>query len=364
MIRECSKCLHNDEYDKEITFSSKGVCNYCTKTSEDLDNVTKNFPLYDSVIQKIKSSKGKNGYDCILGMSGGVDSSYLAHIAKKEELNPLIVHFDNGWNTELSVDNIHKIIEKNKFDLHSLIVDWDEFKDIQKSVIKSGVVDIEMVTDHAIGATLFKLAKEKNIRYIISGSNVATESVMPASWSWSQRDFRNIKYIHKKFGTKKIKTFPHFPISRFLGKYSGNNIEFIHLLNYFPYKKFEAIKVLKDEYDWREYGGKHYESFFTKFYQAYILPKKFNIDKRIAHLSALIRNKEITKEQAKIEIMKPIIEPNELKRDLEYFCKKLEFSLAEFDEIMKMPPKNHNEYKNDYEISSILMKIKKFLFRE
>ena len=130
MIRECSKCLHNDEYDKEITFSSKGVCNYCTKTSEDLDNVTKNFPLYDSVIQKIKSSKGKNGYDCILGMSGGVDSSYLAHIAKKEELNPLIVHFDNGWNTELSVDNIHKIIEKNKFDLNLLIVDWDEFKDI------------------------------------------------------------------------------------------------------------------------------------------------------------------------------------------------------------------------------------------
>ena len=186
---------------------------------------------------------------------------------------------------------------------------------------------------------------------------------MPSGWSWSKTDFRNIKYIHKEFGSKRIKTYPHFPISRFFGKYSGNNIEFIHLLNYMPYKKFKAIKILKDEYGWREYGGKHYESAFTKFYQAYILPNKFNIDKRVAHLSALIRNGEITKEEAKNEMMKPIVELSELKRDLNYFCKKLDFSLAEFDEIMKMPPKLHDEYKNDGEISDILIKIKKFLFR-
>ncbi len=362
MITECSKCLHTDEHDNEIKFDINGECSYCTKTALDLKEVESNYSKFNEIINQIKNSRSPDGYDCILGMSGGVDSSFVAHLAKINNLNPLIVHFDNGWNSELSVDNIYKIVKKNNFDLYTLVVDWDEFKDIQKSVIKSGVVDIEMVTDHAIGATLLKLAKERKIRYMLSGSNVATESVMPSDWSWSQTDFRNIKYIQKEFGTKKIKTFPHFPISRFLGRFSPEKTEFVHILNYYPYKKYEAIKILEDCYDWREYGGKHYESTFTKFYQAYILPKKFKIDKRIAHLSALIRNGEISKKMAKEEIESPLYSEKDLKVDMIYFCKKLDFSIEEFEKIMKQDPVPHDFYKNDRSVTKFLISLKNKLF--
>ena len=347
-FQECNTCLQNNEYDKNIFFNSEGTCSYCLAVKPRYDEIERNKPKLDSIINKIKlAGKGKK-YDCIIGMSGGVDSSYVAHLCKIYELRPLVVHFDNGWNSELAVDNVYKIINKNNFNLHTLVVDWEEFKDLQRSYIMADVVDIEVPTDHAITASLARLSKKHNIKYIISGGNIATESGMPEEWSWRKADLINLKDIHSKFGKIKLKTFPVFSsFNLFFQRFFNIGAERIDILDYLDYKKNKAIDILKKEYDWREYGGKHYESFFTKFYQAHILPTKFNIDKRITHLSSMIRNGEITKKQAKEEIALELYDPIELERDKEYFCKKLDFSLSEFDEILYRKPKPHLYYKSD-----------------
>ena len=209
-IKSCVNCLQNDEYDKNITFNEDGICNYCLDVIPNYEEVKKNYKKLPKVINKIKKAgKGKK-YDCIIGMSGGVDSSYVAHLCKIHELKPLVVHFDNGWNSELAVDNVYKIISKNNFDLFTLVVDWEEFKDLQRAFIKSDVVDIEVPTDHAITASLVKLSKQHKIKYMISGANVATESGMPPDWSWRKADLINIKDIQKKFGKEKLRTFPTY----------------------------------------------------------------------------------------------------------------------------------------------------------
>lgn len=347
-IKSCVICIQNDEHDKNITFNEDGICNYCLEVMPKYEEVKKNYKKLPKVINKIKKAgKGKK-YDCIIGMSGGVDSSYVAHLCKIHELKPLVVHFDNGWNSELAVDNVYKIISKNNFDLFTLVVDWEEFKDLQRAFIKSDVVDIEVPTDHAITASLVKLSKQHKIKYMLSGANVATESGMPPDWSWRKADLINIKDIQKKFGKEKLRTFPTYSsFQLFWDRLFGFSQERIDILDFLEYKKTDAIEVLKKEYDWREYGGKHYESFFTKFYQAYILPKKFKVDKRIPHLSSMIRNKEISRHSALKELAEDLYDLNELERDKEYFCKKLDFSIEEFEEITAREPKSHLFYKSD-----------------
>lgn len=359
-LKTCDKCLFTDQT-LEIQIGEDGICNFCKDADDQL-------PYYrfssedemlnlDRLSKSLKSHK-KRQYDCIIGMSGGVDSSYVCHLAKKMNLNPLCVHFDNGWNSELAISNIEKLTTKCDFDLYTYVIDWDEFRDLQRAFFKAGVVDIEMLTDHAILATLTRLAKEMSIRVLLSGANYNTEHGIPRSWAWNKQDLKNIRAIHKKFGEVKLKTFPTVGFIKY-GLIKAFNIgyEILEPLNFVNYTKQRAIDTLETVYEWRNYGGKHYESTFTKFYQGHVLVKKFNVDKRVAHLSCLIRTGEISKDEALAEIAKPIYSEKELIADLRYVTKKLGFDTTEFDDILNQSPIAHDFYRSDIKIIKFLKNI-------
>jgi N-acetyl sugar amidotransferase len=350
-FQQCAISVMDTISDPNITFDEQGICNYYHeyKKAEEKNvfyGEAGKVKLAETVAAIKASGKGKK-YDCITGVSGGVDSTYLTLQAKKLGLRPLVVHFDNGWNSELAVMNIHNIISKLGFDLFTLVVDWNEFKDIQLAYLKASVVDIEAITDHAIIGTLYKLAVEHDIKYILSGSNIVTEFVLPSYWIWSKSDHVNIKAIHKAHGTVPLKTFPFF--SKRLKEYyvRMKGIETISLLNYMPYDKAAVKKVIMEELDWRDYGGKHYESVFTRFYQGYILPEKFKIDKRKAHLSTLIFSRQITKEVALEELKQPIYDAAQLRTDYEFVLKKFSLTDAEFKAIMSLPRREHSDYRHE-----------------
>lgn len=364
-LHMCNRCVM-DTSDPDITFDEFGVCSNCRKAEYLLSKV--NFSEKESrenlreISGRIKRNLANRQYDCIIGLSGGVDSSYAAYITNKVGLKALAVHFDNGWNSKIAVSNIKKIVAHCDWDLMTYVIDWEEFRDLQRSFIKASVVDIEMLTDHAIVAAMVKIAKENNIHYVISGSNVRTEHCMPRAWLWNKQDLVNIKAIQKKFGEKKLKSFPMLSSWRWL-LLRRTAYENIKILNSINYRKYEAIKTLKEQFDWCEYGHKHFESLFTKFYQAYILPEKFGIDKRKAHLSSLIRNGEISREAALETLKEPLYYPDELRHDKEYVLKKLGFSEEEFDSIMKIRPVPHDHYPSDRNAISILMSIY-FVFKK
>jgi len=351
--KQCSNCILDTADDPSITFDEYGICSFCRKYAE---NKSKNVKEgeeakreLEKVIAKIKTTgKGKT-YDCILGLSGGVDSTYLAYKARQWGLRPLAVHFDNGWNSELAVNNIENIVTKLGLDLHTHVIDWEEFREFQLAFLKASVVDIEVITDHAIMASLYKIAIENKIKFILSGDNYVTESILPASWIHDKRDHIHIRAINDLFGTQKLKKFPL--MNSFLKlRVEWEGIKSVALLNYLPYIKTEIKQLITSELDWRDYGGKHYESVFTRFYQGYILPVKFGIDKRKAHLSNLICSNQLTREEALVEMSKPYY-PEELrKRDYEFVLKKLNLSENEFSAIMKLPVKKHSDYPVDSDI--------------
>jgi N-acetyl sugar amidotransferase len=346
----CSKTIM-DTTDPDIVFDEQGICNhyheYQIAAAKNLLPEPERSRRLDEMIDTIKKAGKNKPYDCLIGLSGGVDSTYVAYLVKKFGLRPLAVHLDNGWDSELAVKNVENIISKCGFDLFTLVVNWEEFKDIQMAYLKASVVDIEVVSDHAIQATMYKLAKEKNIGYVISGTNIVTEFIMPKSWLYSKLDYTNLKDIHKQFGTKKIKTYPTVNFIRYVYYNGFLKLVPISILDFVDYNKPEAKEIIKNELDWRNYGEKHYESLFTKFYQAYILPTKFNIDKRKAHYSTLICSGQMTREEALKEIQRPLYPEAELNTDMEYVLKKFGLSETEFDEIMKTPPRPHNTYKTD-----------------
>jgi hypothetical protein len=275
----------------------------------------------------------------------GVDSSYLAYWAKKEGLRPLIVHFDNGWNSELATENIRNICDKLGFGLNTHVINWEEFKELQLAYLKAGVVDIEALTDHAIMATIYQIAAKYKIKYTINGFNYATEAIMPKGWVFDKTDWENIKDIYRKFGNAKpIKSFPHVSFYRKLYYHWFLKLESIQVLNYIDYNKKDAKQIITKELAWRDYGGKHYESVFTKFYQAYILPVRFGIDKRIAHLSNLICSGQITRPEALEELKKPLYNADELRIEKEYVLKKLGLQEVDFDRFMQEKARRHDAF--------------------
>lgn len=346
--QQCSISVMDTISDPNISFDEKGVCNYhqeyLQKEKEQVFFGKEAEEKLAAIVEKIKAAGKGHKYDCITGVSGGVDSTYLCLTAKRLGLNPLIVHFDNGWNSELAVKNIENIISKLGFDLYTFVVDWNEFKDLQLAYLKASVVDIEAITDHAIIGTLYRLAAEKDIKYVLSGYNIVTEGVLPSHWVWSKTDHANIKDIHKKFGTVPLKTFPLFTAKQKRFDMQRKGIEVIYLLNYIPYNKKQVKEAIASELGWRDYGGKHYESVFTRFYQGYILPVKFGIDKRKAHLSNLIFSGQLAKPEALEELKKPIYDPQQLKDDYEFVLKKLNLSPEEFENIMRTPRREHTEF--------------------
>jgi N-acetyl sugar amidotransferase len=349
--------------DPDIKFDEKGICNYFheykrAEQNEVLQGKVAEREL-ENLVKTIKDSGRNSPYDCLIGLSGGVDSTYVAYLTQRLGLRPLAVHLDNGWNSELAVMNIHKIVTKLKIDLFTLVVNWEEFRDIQLAYLKASVVDIEVVSDHAIFATMYKLAKEKGIRYILSGTNVVTEYIMPATWLYKKMDFANLKDIHRQFGKLKLKTYPYLDFKKYVYYSAVLKLSPISILNYVNYNKDEVKQVITRELGWRDYGGKHYESVFTKFYQAYILPTKFGIDKRKAHLSTLICSGQLSREQALAELQQPLYEAHALKDDKEYVLKKFGLSEAGFDAIMSAPRRDHHEFKTDLALKEGYMNLLK-----
>lgn len=345
--RQCTRCVMDTEGDDRIQFDEQGICNYCHGYDELKaivlpDPETAARKLAEKVAE-IREAGRNERYDCILGLSGGVDSSYLAYIAKQQGLRPLCIHFDNGWNSELAVQNIHNIVNRLGFDLETYVINWDEFRDLQRAYIKASVIDIEVLTDHAIFASTYKLAFRMGIRYILSGFNHVTEGILPFHWTYKKSDYVNIVDIHRKYGTLPLKSYPLLD-RKTKHKVKSWGIETVELLNWMPYGKQEAKATLQRELAWQDYGGKHYESLFTKFYQAYILPVKFKVDKRKAHLSTLICSGQMSKEEALEELKKPLYDSKELKKDKEYVLKKLGFTEAEFDGLMAEKPGSHYDF--------------------
>jgi len=349
----CVRCIM-DTTDPDIVFDSNGVCNHC----HHYDSVNAYYILkgdaakarLDKLINTIKQDgKGKE-YDCIIGLSGGVDSSYVAWLVKQHGLRPLAVHLDNGWNSELAVQNVENIVNKLGLDLFTIVIDWEEFRDLQLAYLKSSVVDLEATSDHAIITTMYKLAEKNKIRYLINGTNVVTESILPLGWYYKWKsDLINIKDIYKKFGSgKKLKTFPMMSFTKNVYYSIFLNLKWVSILNYIDFNKQDAIKVITEELGWKNYGGKHHESVITKFYQSYILPKKTGFDKRRAHLSNLICSAQISRENALLEISQPVYKTDqELEADIDYVIKKFEITRAEFDQIISNPPRANQEFKTD-----------------
>lgn len=342
-----------DTTDPEITFDDEGVCNHVRhyertmKPSVDAAARGERAGELAALIERIKEAGRGKPYDCVIGISGGVDSSYLVLQAVKLGLRPLAVHFDSGWNSELAVDNIHNIVTRLELDLVTDVADWREMRDLQLSFFKASVANCDIPTDHAFPAVAFREAARYGIRYILSGHNFATESILPKAWGYNATDARHLKAIQRRFGSVKLKTYPTMGIfKRYLWYGYIRPITTVHLLNYMPYDKADAKRTIAEELGWRDYGGKHYESVFTRWFQGSYLPKKFGFDKRKAHLSSLIVSDQLTRAQALDDLEHPDYPADLEQQDHEFIAKKLGQSLEAFDEILARPPVDHLEYPN------------------
>lgn len=352
--RQCSVSVLDTDDDPQMRFDENGRCHYyhdyMRAVEEHVLAGAEGQAALSRVVDRIRNDGRGKPYDCVMGVSGGVDSTYLALLARELGLRPLAVHFDNGWNSELAVSNIEHIVTRLGLDLHTYVVDWSEFADLQRAYLKASVVDIEVVTDHAIFATLYRVAARRGIAHILSGANVVTEQVLPPHWIYAKTDHVNIRAIHRAFGTVPLRTYPFMDWR--VKKYHQvvRRIRSHALLNVVPYDKAAVTRLIEDRLGWRDYGGKHYESIFTRFYQGYILPVKFGIDKRKAHLSNLIFSGQRTKQEALAELARPAYDPELRERDRQFVLKKLGLSAAEFDAMMAAPPRAHREFDHERSI--------------
>jgi N-acetyl sugar amidotransferase len=366
-FKDCVICVM-DTSDSRISFDEKGVCDHC---NDFYKNVLPNWQTgqkgkeeLQKVVYKIKrEGKGKD-FDCILGMSGGVDSSYMLHLAVTEfGLRPLVFHVDGGWNSELAVSNIQVMIEKLGLDLFTEVINWEEMKDFQLACFKSGIPHLDIPQDHAFIATLYNFADKHNIKYILNGGNISTECVRnPMEWLYYGTDMAHLKDIIKKYGSVKMETYPFSPIFRhkFYLRYI-RNIQVVKFLNYRPYIKKEALKLLAEEYGWKPYPQKHFESRFTKFYEGYWLPERFGFDTRKVQYSSLILTNQMTREEALEKLKKPAYNPETIEAEFNYIATKLGISPQELRHYFTIPKKFYWDYKNNESIFKLGAKVLKAL---
>lgn len=362
--QRCTSCVL-DTTDPNISFNKNGVCNHCSQydlTAKELSksNTQKNLNKKIELIKK--QGKGKD-YDVIVGLSGGVDSSYTLYLAtQKYNLRALALHVDAGWNSEIAVANIHNAVSKCNADLYTEVIDWEDVKSLQRSFFRASVVNCDIPQDHAFRAIQYRLANKLGIQNFISGRNFNTDGMMPSAWVWSNHDSTHIKDIHKRFGDKKLNSYPFFSILYFYIwlRYIKRNTD-LRLLEYEHYNRNNAKEIIEKELGWRDYGGKHYESIYTEFYQGYYLPEKFGFDKRLAHLSGQIKNGEISRDQALDILNKPPLENHRKNELITFVLKKLGFDNKEWNAIMSQPMISHKEYKNDEWQLDLLKKIKSII---
>jgi len=359
----CSNCVM-DTSDEHIHFDENGVCDHC---QDFYDNVKPNWHTdqkarneLSKIIDKIKStSKGKE-FDCLLGLSGGVDSSYMLHVMVKEfGLRPLVFHVDGGWNSEIAVNNINNLINKLGLDLYTEVINWEEMKDFQLAFFKSGVPHLDIPQDHAFIAVLYNFAEKYKIKYILNGGNISTECVQyPLYWLYYGTDMLQINDIRKRFGTNKMESYPFSSIFRhkiYLRYIKG--VKVVKPLNYFPFIKSEAMSFLEKEYEWKPYPQKHFESRFTKFYEGYWLPKRFGFDTRRVQFSSLILTGQMTREEALEKLSKPAYDPEKIEDEFNYIATKLGISSDELRGYFNMPKKFYWDYKNQKSIFNLGAKV-------
>jgi len=343
----CTRCVM-DTTDPDIRFDDHGICHHChlydRVVAGSIVTGQRGLEQLDAWAREMKEAgKGKR-YDCVLGVSGGVDSSFAALKARELGLRVLAVHLDNGWDSELAVKNVENICNQLGIELFTWVLDWEEFRDLQVAFLKASTPDSEIPTDHAILGAVRRTAKRYGIKYIISGANVRTESHLPKAWSQGHWDWRYIKNVHKRFGTVKLRGFPGVGLPQLL--FYRRTMRAIDVLNYVDYRKTDAMRILGEKIGWKYYGGKHYESIYTRFYQGYILPVKFGYDKRRAHLSSLVCSGEMTREQALEELQKETYPAELQQEDMRYVVKKLGLTEREFEDIMRLPKKRYRDYPN------------------
>ena len=360
--QQCSRCLYNNQVYPNIIFDSKGVCNIC-HIYEDLQEKTVlkgavGAQKLSNLINEIKLKGADKQFDCILGVSGGVDSSYVAYLSKEWGLRPYVIHVDGGWNSDISVKNIAKLMQKLGLDLHTHVINWQEMRDLQRAFIKASVLDIDLPFDNAFMAILYQTANKLGIKYILSGHNTETEGWMPETFTHYKLDTININSIHKKFGEQKITKFPMIgPIQAYYFK-SRKGIQMFSPLDLIDYNKAAVKEFLIKDFDWTDYGGKHYENSFTRFYQSYILFHKFKIDKRISHLSTLINSGQMTKDQANEELQNLPYNLETIEKEKEFFAKKLGFSMEELEEYVNSPGIPHEVYGSHLNLFKKIKKLK------
>ncbi|MGV8970458.1 MAG: N-acetyl sugar amidotransferase [Microbacteriaceae bacterium] len=350
--QRCTRTIM-DTTDPDIWFDENGVSSHAISFDEvyakDLMRAQRGErgDELEKLVDTIKAAGAGKPYDCIIGVSGGVDSTYLTLQAVRLGLRPLIVHFDSGWNSELAVSNIHSLVTTLDLDLYTHVVDWREMKDLQLSYFKASLANCDVPTDHAFGYVAYKQARKYGIKYILSGGNAATESVLPESWGYNADDAKHLKAVQKRFGTVKLKTYPVMGMfMRHIWYPMIRRIETVRPLNYMPYIYAEAKQDITDSVGWRDYGGKHYESVFTRYFQGYYLPHKFGYDKRLAHYSSLVLSGLNTRDEA-LALMETTNYPDELrKQDHEFIAKKLGVSVAELEALISRPPVDFSEYPN------------------
>ena len=355
----CAACVM-DTTDSAITFDGEGVCDHCQTFR---DKIVPNWHTgergradLNQLVDKIKiAGKGKD-FDCIVGVSGGIDSSYLTWLTKHEMgLRPLVFHVDAGWNSQEAVNNIEKLIEHLDLDLYTYVVDWEEMRDLQLSFFKAGVPHIDTPQDHAFFATMYKFATEHNVNYILTGANYSTECIRnPIEWMYYQSDSIQLRDIHKKFGARPLNNFPTTSILRhklYLPYIKGIRVE--RPLNYMPYIKEDAIRLLTEEIGWQPYPQKHFESRFTRFYEGYWLPTKFGYDTRRVQFSSLIVTGQMTREEALEKLKEPAYDPETIKHDFEYIATKLGITIEELRGYHEAPNKTYRDYKSQQAIYAL-----------
>lgn len=367
MFKICSNCVM-DSSDPNITFDEEGVCNHCrnfkTNIRPLLNNLRDRKFFLDREIDKLKTQNKNNEFDCIIGLSGGVDSSYMLHLAVKEyNLRPLVFHVDAGWNSLVAVSNIEKIVDKLNLTLNTSVIYWPEMRDLQLSFFKAQVPHLDTPQDHAFFASTYNYATKYKINTILNGGNFSTEGVRePLEWHYHASDLYHLKQIHSKFGKLKLKNFPLCGIFKYKIYYRFfKNLKVLQPLNYIHYNKEEAINVLKKEYNWEAYSHKHYESRFTKFYEGYWLLKKFKYDKRKAHYSSLILSNQMTRDEAIARIKTDPLNNDQLKQEFQFVANKLNISVEELNELFNGKNKSFRDYKSHYFIINFFTKILQFL---